>query len=268
MSDRSYLLTDQYRDASKLGARFRLHEQFSTNEYGWPRWAFDQLKLPSGSRILELGCGPGALWAENRARIADSWDVVLSDLSAGMINEAQGALGDLEGRFQFMVVDVQALPFEEGCFDGVIANHMLYHVPDVAQALSEVRRVLEPGGRFYAATNGKRHLRELHGLVRVFDPDISYGPQEYSFGLENGAEQLGEWFEDISLSRYEDSLVVKEAEPLVAYILSSVGDAGRLLTGDRSGELATFVERQLSIRGAIHITKDVGLFVALRGSGP
>jgi SAM-dependent methyltransferase len=268
MSDRKYLLTDQYRDASKLGARFQFHQQFSTNEYSWPRWAFDRLEQPSGSRLLELGCGPGALWAENRARIPDGWEVVLSDLSAGMIDEAQRALGDQAGRFHFTVVDIQALPFEEGCFDGVIANHMLYHVPDVAQALSEVRRVLNPGGRFYAATNGDRHLREMRELVRVFDPDITFGPQGYSFGLENGAAQLEEWFEDVELSRYEDSLLVTEAAPLVAYILSSVGNVDRLLEDDRTAELAAFLEHQLSKRAAIHISKDVGLFVALRGRGP
>ncbi len=268
MSDRQYLLTEQYQDGSKLDARVRLHEQFSTNEHGWPRWAFDRLGVPSEGRVLELGCGPGALWVENARRIPGDWDVVLSDLSAGMIQEARHALGELTGRFRFLVLDIQALPFEGGYFDSVIANHMLYHVPDVARALAEVRRVLKPGGKLYAATNGERHLQEMRDLVRVFDPGIACGPEEYSFGLENGAAQLERCFEDIELYRYEDSLVVTEVDPLVAYVLSSFSNTSFGLGGDRAGEFAVFVERQLAARGAIHISKDVGLFVALRGAGP
>ena len=131
MSDRQYLLTEQYQDSSKLGARLRLHEQFSTNDYGWPRWAFDRLEVPPGGRVLELGCGPGALWVENIDRIPRDWDVILSDLSMGMIQEARHALGELRERFQFVVLDAETLPFDEGFFDSVIANHMLYHVPDL-----------------------------------------------------------------------------------------------------------------------------------------
>jgi SAM-dependent methyltransferase len=262
MADQEYLLTEQYRDASKLDARVRLHERFSTNEYGWPRWAFDRLELRSGGRLLELGCGPGALWAENADRVPRAWEVVLSDLSAGMIDEARRALGDAVGRFRFMVLDIQALPFGDASLDGVIANHMLYHVPDISRALSEVRRVLKPGGRFYAATNGRRHMRELGELARTFDGGIACASGGYSFGLENGAAQLGEWFDDTQLYRYEDSLVVTEADPLVAYVLSSVGNADRLFLDDRSGEFTAFVERRLASRGAISITKEVGLFVA------
>jgi SAM-dependent methyltransferase len=267
MSDQEYLLRDQYGDATKLGARARLHERFSSNKYGWMLWAFDQLDLPPEARVLELGCGPGALWVENRTRIPGGWRVVLADLSAGMMEEAQRALGALRGRFQFLVADVQALPFGDASFDGVIANHMLYHVPDVPRALSESRRVLRPGATFYAATNGERHMGELDELARTFDCGLMGPSGEYSFSLETGAEQLGEWFDHVELYRYEDSLLVTEAEPLVAYILSLVGNAQSLLAGEKVDELTTFVERELADKGAIRIGKDTGLFTAHRGTG-
>lgn len=243
----------------------RLHERFSTNHYGWMRWAFDQLELASEARVLEPGCGSAAMWAKNHARIPAGWRVVLSDLSPGMVAEAQRSLGALRRRFGFMVVDIQALPFGDACFDAVIAHHMLCHVPNIGVALSEVRRVLRPGATLYAATNGQRHMRELGELAKAFHRGMTCASGEYSFSLENGAAQLGEWFEDTELRRYEDSLAVTEADPLVAYILSSLGDAPSLVAGDRSGELAAHLRRQLSVRGVIHITKDVGLFVSLRG---
>jgi len=69
-SDPTYLLTQQYQNASNLDARIQLHLRFSVNAYGWQRWVFDQLvNLPDNAHILELGCGSAKLWAENLTRI-------------------------------------------------------------------------------------------------------------------------------------------------------------------------------------------------------
>ena len=59
----------QYRDASNLNARIALHERFSTNPRSLPLWIFDQLELPDDARILEIGCGPENLWADNAERL-------------------------------------------------------------------------------------------------------------------------------------------------------------------------------------------------------
>jgi SAM-dependent methyltransferase len=264
MSDRQYLLAEQYQDATKLRARVVLHERFSTNEYGFMPWVFDHLELAADGWVLELGCGAGALWAENVHRIPPDWKVVLSDLSPGMVGEARRVLDHSPVTCEFLVADAQAVPFADGRFDAVIANHMLYHVPEVSKALSETRRVLKPGGRLLAATNGQKHMAELREMMTGFDPSVAFRPVRYSFSLENGADQLAPWFEEVQLYRYEDALEVTEAAPLLAYVLSSVGDAESVLVGERLDELTAIVEEKLTRYGAIHITKDSGLFVARR----
>ena len=50
----------------------------------------------------------------------------------------------MAGRFAYEIIDAQAIPYGTQRFDIVIANHMLYHVPDRAQAIAEMRRVLKP----------------------------------------------------------------------------------------------------------------------------
>jgi ubiquinone/menaquinone biosynthesis C-methylase UbiE len=140
-------LTRQYHNAANLEARIALHARFSTTTYGYYAWIFDHLDLPPHSRVLELGCGTGRLWLENVHRIPEGWDVTLSDFSPGMLQEAQQNLRDSQRAFAFAVIDAQViLPYEDERFDGVIANHMLYHVPDRPKALAEALRLDERTG--------------------------------------------------------------------------------------------------------------------------
>jgi len=135
------LLAHQYRDERNLSARMRLHQRFSTNSGPWPRWVFDRLGVRPGSAVLELGCGPAALWANNSDRLPRDGRIVLTDLSAGMLTAARQAVDGGVSIWRFATTDAQALPFRDRAFDLVVANHMLYHVPDRAR-----RRVSRPEG--------------------------------------------------------------------------------------------------------------------------
>ena len=241
----------QYGDSSNLNARQQLHARFSVNQYGWHRWVLDQLSVLAGARILELACGPGALWVENSNRVPGDWRITLLDLSTGMICEARSRCPD----FSFAVADTQAIPLANESVDAIIANHMLYHVPDRRRALAEMRRVLTPNGRLYAATNGKAHMGELNQLMARFGASLPASHE--SFSLENGRDQLGQCFTQVELRRYDDALIVTEAEPLVAYARST-----QRLTSEGVNALRERVEQELAVRGSICITKDVGLFEA------
>ena len=270
LSDPNFVAT-QYRDASNLEARIALHRRFGAGERPLPRWIFERLDLPPDARILELGCGPGLLWSENGERIPDGWAITLTDASPGMVRAAGERLGP-DRRMAFRVADAQDVPFEDEAFDAIIANHMLYHVPDRPRVLSEVARLLRPGGYFYAATNGECHMRELGPMRHVLDP--SHPPdaatkEPTGFSLENGAAQLSQWFLGVSLRRYEAALVVTEAAPLMKYLLSGASadaarEAGPEELARRAASLRTFLDEKLAERGEIRITRDSGLFVARR----
>jgi SAM-dependent methyltransferase len=260
LSDPNYVRS-QYQTASNLNARIRLHQLFSTNPYGWQRWLFDQFKFPAQGRILELGCGDGILWRENLDRIPPGLEFLITDLSAGMVQQAQKNLSSHSHNFQFKGIDAQSLPWDDPFFDVVIANHMLYHVPDRAKALAEIRRVLKPGGRFFASTVGENHLKEMNDLVSKFDPQLAARGQvpADSFTLENGAAQLMDFFDPVLLYRYPDSLAVTDAAPLTEYILSWPLE----LPAGQQASLGRFVRQALQQSGGkLVITKDSGLFEA------
>lgn len=263
---RQAALKEEYKDASHLDARIRLHALYSTNKQGLHDWVFDHIKLPSECRVLEVGTGSGRLWLENSGRIPGGWQVALSDLSPGILLEARRNLSACPHPFSFLALDVQRIPFADATFDAVIANHMLYHVPDRAAAYSEFSRVLKPGGRLYAATNGRFTMREYDELVKRARRQgeeergmrmIADSGQETGFNLENGAAELSRRFSSVVMHRREDALVVTEAGPLVAYV-----EASEHLTGEELAVLRALAEEMIRREGSIRITKDVGMFEA------
>jgi SAM-dependent methyltransferase len=261
-NNKQYLLEEQYKDASNLNARIQLHKRFSTHPVNLHRWIFDRLlALPADSRILELGCGPGMLWRENVDRIPAGWQVTLSDFSAGMIHEAQSHLEASQPAFAYQIVDAESIPFAADTFDAIIANHMLYHVPNRDRAFAEIHRVLKPNGILYAATNGAAHLRETSALLAKIGLDIDRIGGVDGFTLENGAQQMASWFDPIECVRTEDkALKVTEVEPLVAFMLSIVPKS-RVNTYVKQS-LYVRIEHEIAEHGFFHITKDTGLFIA------
>jgi SAM-dependent methyltransferase len=105
--------------------------------------ALVDLGLPDRGRLLDLGCGPGAVATRIGARRPDLriWGV---DRDAGVLALAARRLTALRA-------DAADLPFPSSSFDGVHARLVLRHLPDPARALAEVRRVLRPGGRVVLA---------------------------------------------------------------------------------------------------------------------
>jgi len=264
-TDQHFLKNEQYQNASKLNARIALHQRFGTAKVPWHRWVFDQLELTPKARVLELGCGPGQLWAQNLDRLPEGWTVTLSDLSAGMVAQARQSLKDVTPIFAFVQADAQAIPFADGAFDAVIANHMLYHVPNREKAYSEVKRVLKPGGRLYAATNGRDSMAELRALERAVGvtgmTDFMASPD--FFDLEHGGGELAAWFPHVALRRLEEELRVTEAQPLVDYLLSTAD--GAAFTPEALDGLRATVEGEITANAAFRVGKVSGLFVAERG---
>jgi len=252
LNDPSYVKA-QYRASDNLAARIALHERFSTAPRDFHEWVVDHFDLPACARVLEVGCGVGELWKRNRAPLPADWQITLTDFSFGMIEQTRAL--DITSRFA--QCDAQNLPFEFECFDAVIANHMLYHVPDIPRALAQCKRVLRRGRKLFAATNGINHMREYFQLIEEFRATEPIFPQ-LAFTLENGADHLSRVFANVQRFDFDDALIVTETEPLVAYALSGV--IGHSLA-DRADALRDFIAGRIARAGAIRISKSAGLFV-------
>lgn len=118
-----------------------------------------------------------------------------------MLKDAQKVLNDAVNRFEYELMDVQEISYSDDSFDIVIANLMLYHIPNRKKTIAEISRVLKPEGIFYASTFGINDMKELSDLISNYDDQIYYSlePFAHAFGLENGEEQLSLSFEDVQM---------------------------------------------------------------------
>jgi ubiquinone/menaquinone biosynthesis C-methylase UbiE len=223
---------------------------------------FEQMlsEIPPRAEILEVGCGPAVMWRDNRRRIPRDWRVRLTDLMPGMIAEARAALGD-DKRFQFDVMDVQELDLPDASTDAVIANHMLYHVPDLPLGLRQIRRVLRPDGKLLASTNSEDHMLRMKELISQYMGEASPFDGHMPFSLENGQSLLQSVFAHIEKRSAKGELRVTDAEAVARYVLSVQG-APQKITGEKLRELRELVVAEIRARGAYVITTEAGMFVA------
>lgn len=260
-------LQSQYQNATNINARVRLHRDYSVNQQGWFPWVYEQCGFSDGCKILEIGCGNGALWVENYSYLPKNVKIVLNDISEGMLRDTRRELEQIQmehpegfAKIQFKSFDCHEIPLKENSFDYVIANHVLFYCDDLEKVFSEIRRVLKPQGTLICSSYGSKHMREITDLVQGFQKSITLSADKLyeRFGLENGEEQLRPYFSHIEKRMYEDSLVVDKAEPLIEYILSCHGNQNQYIV-NRYKDFRSYVERKTK-RG-FRITKEAGIFI-------
>ena len=261
MNEMEQKLKKQYKDASNISARINLHRDYSLNPVSWFEWIFNQCVFESGYSVLELGCGDASLWSRNAERIPANMDILLTDISYGMIRDAARNLSDNGSQFRYEVMDAHHIYKLDDSFDRIIANHVLFYCDNLDMVCSEVYRVLRPGGIFICSTYGSDHMKEISLLVKAFDDRIELSADKLydHFGKENGKKQLQEFFSDVSWVQYDDSLYVTDYEPVVEYVLSCHGNQNRLIV-DRYKEFVAFVKEKTDT--GLKITKDAGGFIA------
>lgn len=230
-------------DRERVRAQYATEERLQTRESVWHPTAdgrdpsTEALAVVVAARpaaVLEVGCGTGAFAARIGAALPDA-GLVAIDTSERLV-ELTASRG-IEAR----VADVQDLPFEDESFDVVTAMWMLYHVPDLHLGLSEIRRVLRPGGTFVAVTNGDEHVADLRRAA-------GGGPMVTRFSSETGDDALLHHFEHVTQTDLRTRAVFGDHATALAYLASSQEDvAWRLphFEGPReyAGHVSIFVAR-------------------------
>ena len=247
----------QYQTDKNLSLRINLHEKYSVNKMGFGRWIDSLYDIQPGMRILELGCGNGSMWPETVSGLPKGCTLVLSDFSEGMLEAAKSRVGELEN-VSYRQIDILDIPYADESMDMIIANMMLYHVSDIDRAISEVRRVLKPGGKFYCATYGEKSI--MTWLNEVFADHRIDIRMNTAFTLQNGASMLKRHFGEVNRFDYPDAFEITNTDDLVSYVLSMTAMAN-LNKLPREVVYAVLDSRKRD--GVISIPKEYGMFICM-----
>ncbi|WP_026512205.1 class I SAM-dependent methyltransferase [Butyrivibrio sp. LC3010] len=255
-SNDSEAVKAQYATSKGLDTRLSFHDKYSTNKLGYGNWIVSNYEIAEAMKVLELGCGTGSLWMGRDELVDKFGKFVLTDFSEGMLATAKGNLGERKN-LEYKQADIQDLPFEDDSFDVVIANSMLYHVPDIMKGISEVRRVLKDDGVFYTATLGENNFTDI--LAKWFElGGESFNPN-HNFTMKNGGDMLKKAFADVEGRIYGDSLHVTDIEDLVDYLCSL---ASFKTIMDIPVDRIAWILKEHAVDGAIDLPKEYGMFIA------
>lgn len=106
----------------------------------------NHVEVRKGDRVIDVACGTGIVTRLVAGKVGKSGTIAGVDLNAGMIEAAQRYLTDMDATIEWHQCDVIDLPFADAIFDIAFCQQGLQFFPDKPAALSEIRRVLVPGG--------------------------------------------------------------------------------------------------------------------------
>lgn len=255
-------IKEQYKNDKNLNLRSNLHS-YNINKVDWDKWCFNQIDFKKNSNILELGCGSGKFWRKNEEKIDASLGITLSDFSKSMLKIAKAKLKDSSYNFNFEEINAENIPYDDDTFDIVLAQHMIYFVPDIEKALSEIKRVLKPGGIFYVTANSCESMKELNELVNNFDSNSGLNSNGYStrFELENGEKILKKYFKNVDVEVLNGKIIVNDPKPVVEYKASTIQGTS-ILVGDKKKEFTRYLQNYIDKNKEISITTKTCMFKA------
>ena len=235
-AERDFLRTTQYKTDANLAARQSIYA-YQHPRIGLAARVLDLAAPAPSDTVVDVGCGNGAYLAE-LARRGFAGRVLGVDLSLGMLAAARqrlsgiGAAGDADAHdgstepaaavAGLASADATALPLRDGAAGLVLAPHVLYHVPDPADALRELRRVTRPGGRVVIVLNGVGHLRQLRVAVAAARGDDVRAMAE-RVTLDDGESLARSFFPNVTRHDFVAELRIPDPGPIADYVGSMSG---------------------------------------------
>lgn len=270
-SDDVAYVKQQYQNDENLNVRIRTHALYTVPQVDFTAWVLDKIPWHGTERVIDVGYGSGGYVAAARQRCGH---YIAADLSLGMLRGLPAPPPDRVN------LDAQRLPLAGHAFDVVLANHMLYHVPDRDAALAEIARVLRPTGCLLAVTNSAQSMAELNHLRQDAIRRLGgTGPQTIwqnagnAFGLENGTPALVRHFAHVERFDLHAAFVFPQPQPVIDYLATTRARIEQMLPSgvtwdDLVATLTQILRQHIAEHGAFHVSKLSGVFICRQPRTP
>jgi arsenite methyltransferase len=180
----------------------------------------DYAGIKTGDQVLDLGSGAGNDCFVARAIVGETGKVTGLDMTEPMVLKARGNCAKLNLKnVEFVLGDIEKMPFDDKLFDVVISNCVLNLVPDKSKAFNEIFRVLKPGGHFCVSDVV---------LKGTLSEKMKKDAEMYA-GCVSGASEMNEYLKIVENSGFLNVKVHKQKEiKLPDSLLSEYNDSNEL----------------------------------------
>ncbi len=253
-----------------LLTRIDIHQKYGSRDID--QWMLELLDLQKGARILDVGCGAGKQCFAFFDALEGETDITGGDVSADLLTKARQANAKTGNRITFTELDFnKRFPFDDNQFDLVSCCFAIYYAEDIPFTISEMHRVLKPGGRLFSTGPMPENKKLFYDIIKeATNKPIPPMPGSSRYGSQI-LETIQTQFSQVEVHIFENPLTFEEAEPFLAYTRASLSEDRKLWKSFFEGpedferimsQITTVATRRLEGEGKLVMSKVVGGFIA------
>jgi ubiquinone/menaquinone biosynthesis C-methylase UbiE len=263
---------DYQETTSDLLTRINIHDQFGGRNID--TWMLDLLHLHTGEKILDVACGAGKQCFSYYDTLHGQADIIGGDVSADLLKQARSESDRRKANIDFTELNFnQRFAFDDQRFDLLSCCFAIYYAEDMPFTISEMRRVLKPGGQLFTTGPMPANKSLFYEIIReATGKPIPPMPGSSRFSTEIYSTIKAQ-FSSVELHLFENPLTFPEVKPFIDYTRASLSEDRKLWNGlfQGSAEFETVMQQitQVATRrfekdGKLVMTKVVGGILATR----
>jgi ubiquinone/menaquinone biosynthesis C-methylase UbiE len=263
-----------YQETSKdLATRINIHEKYGGRDID--EWMLEVLEPKKDSQILDVGCGAGKQLRAFHDYLEGECEITGGDVSKELLEQAHKVNAGLGDPFELVELDFnKPFAYETDQFDLVSCCFAIYYAQDIPFTISEMHRVLKPGGRLFTTGPMPENKQIFYEIIKdATGKPIPPMPGSSRYGSEI-LDAINSLFSDVETNIFENPLLFEDVQPFLDYTRASLSEDRKLWSGLFQGadEFEVVMEqivkaadrRYQADGGKLVMTKVVGGFVATK----
>jgi ubiquinone/menaquinone biosynthesis C-methylase UbiE len=255
-----------------LLTRIDIHNKFGGRNID--EWMLDLLKLQNGSKILDAACGAGKQVTSFYNALKGNCDITGGDVSSDLLAQARQSAA--ENKIQAKFIDLnfnKKFPLDDNNFDLLSCCFAIYYSEDIPFTISEMHRVLKPGGRLFTTGPMPENKKMFYDIIReATNKTIPPMPGSSRYGSEI-LTTIKKQFPKVDVYIFENPLTFDAVEPFLSYTRASISEDRKLWNGifDSHDDFEVVMKKIESVSkawlardGKLVMTKVVGGFIATK----
>jgi len=257
---------------SDLQTRIDIHGKYGGRDID--QWMLDLLRLQKGIKILDVGCGSGKQCFSYFKYLNGEAEIHGGDVSQDLLNQAREKNAEIGNKIAFREVNFnQPFPYEDNQFDLVSCCFAIYYAENIPYTISEMHRVIKPGGRLFTTGPMPANKQLFYDIIReATNKPIPPMPGSSRFSTEILAA-VKNLFSSVDVHIFENPLTFDTVDPFLDYTRASLSEDRKLWSGLFQGkddfnkvmdQIAEVSARRLKQDGKLVMTKVVGGILATK----